>query len=75
MNEEEVRRIKDKYTPQFLSLKGVIGVGIGKTEADQPAIEVLVVKKLPEYEKLIPSSLEGVPIRIREVGVIKALGS
>lgn len=73
MIEEDVRKIKERYTPQLLQLKGVIGVGIGKTETNQLAIEVLVVKKLPEHDNLVPNSLEGVPTRIREVGIIRAL--
>lgn len=73
MNEEDVKKIKDKYTSQFLQLKGVVGVGIGKIGANQQSIEILVIKKLPEHDKLIPKSLEGIPTRIREVGVIKAL--
>ena len=73
MIEEDVRKIMNKHMPQLLGIKGVIGVGIGKTEMDQLAIEVLVAKKLPEHNKLVPNLLEGVPTRIREVGVIKAL--
>jgi MinD-like ATPase involved in chromosome partitioning or flagellar assembly len=62
--------------------KGVVGVGIGRKivsgkETDQLAIVVNVVKKLPENklkkEEIIPKSLEGVPVDVQEVGVIKAL--
>lgn len=73
MVEEDIRKIMNKHTPQLLEIKGVIGVGIGKTEMNQLAIEVLVAKKLPEHDTLVPNSLEGVPTRIREVGVIRAL--
>lgn len=73
MIEEDVRKIMNKHMPQLLGIKGVIGVGIGKTELNQLAIEVLVAKKLPEHNKLVPNLLEGVPVKIREVGVIRTL--
>lgn len=73
MNEENIRKIKDKYMSQLLQLKGVIGVGISKTEMNELTIEIMVTKKLPEHDELIPNSLEGVPTKIREVSVIRAL--
>lgn len=72
MNEEDVKRIVDKYKPRLLEIKETVGVGIGKME-NQLIIEVLISKKLPEHENIIPKFLEGVPVKVREVGVIKAL--
>jgi len=82
MNNEDIRKIKDKYVSYLFKFEGVVGVGIGKKtiagkETDQLAIVVDVVKKLPENqlkkEEIIPKSLEGVPVDVQEVGVIKAL--
>lgn len=82
MNEEDVRKIKDKYVSDLFMLKGVVGIGVGRKivagkETDQLAIVVDVVKKLPETqlknEELIPKSLEGVPVDVQEAGVIRAL--
>lgn len=57
-----------------------MGIGrktIAGEETDQLAIVVDVVRKLPENqlkkEEIIPKSLEGVPVDVQEVGVIKAL--
>jgi len=82
MNNEDIRKIKDKYVSYLFKFEGVVGVGIGRKtiageETDQLAIVVDVVRKLPENqlkkEEIIPKSLEGVPVDVREVGVIKAL--
>jgi hypothetical protein len=65
-----------------MKIKGVVGVGIGKKviagkETDQLAIIVFVVKKLPrsklEKGSVIPEFLEGIPVDVQEVGVVKAL--
>lgn len=76
--QENIRRIKEKYTPQLLKLKGVVGVGIGSKvvegrATDELTIVVLVDKKLPEHDQIIPKSLEGIPTDVQEAGVIKAL--
>ncbi|MDI6886993.1 MAG: hypothetical protein QMD22_11795 [archaeon] len=48
-------------------------MGIGKNEEGQMAIVIMVEKELPIHEEIIPKSLEGIPTKIKEVGVIKAL--
>jgi len=82
MNEEDVRKVKDKHVHQLFKFKGVVGVGIGRKivagkETNQLAIVVDVVKKLPENhlkkEDIVPKFLEGVPVDVQEVGVIRAL--
>ena len=82
MNNEGIRKIKDKYVSYLFKFEGVVGVGIGRKtiageETDQLAIVVDVVRKLPKNqlkkEEIIPKSLEGVPVDVQEVGVIKAL--
>ena len=78
-----IRRVKEKYEDSLLNRKNVIGVGIGfKEEAgqvtDQMALVVSVSKKLADNEigdtDLIPTELEGVPVDVKEVGEIRALG-
>ena len=78
-----IRRVKEKYEDSLLNRKNVIGVGIGfKEEAgqvtDQMALVVSVSEKLADNEigdtDLIPTELEGVPVDVKEVGEIRALG-
>ena len=80
---EWIRRIKEKYEASLLAKKNVVGVGIGFREkgglsTDQVALIVSVSKKLPSGEvgeaDLIPAELEGVPVDVKEVGEIRALG-
>lgn len=80
--EEKIRKIKEKYERELMKISGVVGVGIGKKivegkESNQLAIIVFVSKKLPktrlEKTNIIPESLEGVPVDVQEVGVVKAL--
>lgn len=82
MDEEYIREIKSKYAPLLFKYEGVVGVGIGRKivagkETDQLAIVVDVIKKLSEdrlkKEDLIPQFLEGIPVDVQEVGVIRAL--
>jgi len=80
--EEKITKTKEKYVHELMKISGVVGVGIGKKivagkESDQLAIIVFVSKKLPKSQlkkaSLIPESLEGVPVDVQEVGVVKAL--
>lgn len=78
-----IRRVKEKYETLLLSKKNVIGVGIGFREkdgqmTDQMALIVSVSKKLSMSEvsaaDFIPIKIEGVPVDVKEVGEIRALG-
>lgn len=76
MDENFIREVKEDYKSKLLDYRGVVGVGIGrirdKKGDNQTGIIVDVEEKLPEH-KQIPSSVEDVPVEIREVGKIKAL--
>jgi hypothetical protein len=80
--EDNIRKIKEKYAPELMKIDGVVGLGIGKKivagkETNRLAIIVFVDKKFPKSmlkkNKIIPKSLEGVPVDVQEVGVVKAL--
>lgn len=80
--EDKIRKIRDKYEQELMKINGVVGVGVGKKvvagkESGQLAIIVFVAKKLPrsqlEKTSIIPESLEGIPVDVQEVGVVKAL--
>ena len=77
--EENVRKVKEKYSQEIMKVRGVMGVGIGKKmvagkETDQLAIIVFVEKKSKlERINIIPETLDGVPVDVQEVGVVKAL--
>ncbi|MFX0209282.1 MAG: hypothetical protein ACFFDT_25085 [Candidatus Hodarchaeota archaeon] len=82
MDLAEVRRVKEKYLEELMSLKNVISVGIGRKrvqgrETEELAIIVSVTQKLPlaliKKSDLIPRVLNGVKVDVIEVGNIHTL--
>lgn len=72
-----VRAAQNKYTDELMQKNHVIGVSIGESEInpDEYVLIVLVDEILPsDYltpEARIPSSLDGVPVVVREIGTIR----
>ena len=82
MNLTDVRRVKEKYIEQLMSLKNVVSVGIGRKkvqdrETDELAIIVGVTQKLPpsliQNRDFIPRVLDGVKTDVIQVGKIRPL--
>ena len=79
---EQIKKVKDKYTNKILGYRDVVGIGIGyKTiegkETEQLSIVISVKKKkflneLKENE-IIPEELDGIKTDVQEVGEIKAI--
>ncbi|MBU1066982.1 S1 family peptidase [Patescibacteria group bacterium] len=61
---ERVRGLKEKYEEYLLGVKGVTGVAI------DGSIIILVEKLTPELRNVLPKTLDGVPVRIKETGPI-----
>jgi hypothetical protein len=70
MTLDHVKRTKDRYEGQLLSLNSVQGVGIGR-EGDQPAIAVYADRSVPDHVE-IPSTLDDVPVVVEESGTFEA---
>jgi hypothetical protein len=80
---QQALAVKARHESQLMQKANVIGVGIGYRErggklTDEVALVVNVTHKLPRYqlnpEDFIPNDIEGVPVDVREIGQIKALG-
>jgi hypothetical protein len=78
---EHVRAVKRKHEQALLRKKNVIGVGIGLRQVggrftDQVVLTVMVTRKEPTSQLAcrdrIPSELEGVPVDVQEVGILRA---
>jgi len=80
---DDVKSVQESITDQYLNLKSVNGVGIGNkwvngTPTDTPAIIIFVQKKSTKSNvigkfsatELIPSSIDGIPTDVIEVGDI-----
>ena len=72
---EKIREVKKKYEKSWLSISGIVAVGIGKTSGDVLGIIVSVRKNARKYQKRIGQTIEGVPVEIKATGEIKALQS
>jgi hypothetical protein len=79
--EAQLTDIQARYAPELMSKPNVVGVGIGLAkECDEytaePAIVVMVEKKVPEEELApearIPPTIEGVRVDVQEVGKFEA---
>lgn len=79
---EKIRAIRRAYEDELMSKANVVGVGVGFQQqggerTGELALVVMVKKKVPleqlAPEDVIPSSLEGVPVDVQEVGEIRAL--
>jgi len=71
---EAVRKVKLRHEASLLSVPGVIGVGIGQSERlpSQAAIEVYVKEPAGVMRSQLPSSVDGVEVKIVETGEIHA---
>lgn len=73
--------IQVRYAPMLMEKRHVVGVGIGLAQlqgryTDEPALIVMVDKKVPESEldpqDRIPHEIEGVRVDVQEVGTFEA---
>jgi hypothetical protein len=65
--------IKDRHESDLSKIPGVIGTGIGA--ADQPgkvAIQVYVDHETPQIDSAVPTTLEGMPVKVIETGKFTA---
>ena len=74
MQHDTVAQVLGRHSERLMALPGVIGTAESEC-GGRPCILVLVVRRTPELELLIPSELEGIPVEIRETGPIRALDS
>jgi hypothetical protein len=71
---DAVRRVKERHEAGLLATPGVVGVGVGFSErvVSQAAIEIYVKQPANSLRPYLPSSLEGVEVKIVETGEIHA---
>jgi len=71
---DAVRKVKIRHEAQLMSIPGVVGVGIGQSEKlpGEAAIEIYVKESASAMRSQLPSSLDGVEVKIVETGEIHA---
>jgi hypothetical protein len=76
MNDEELERVKQikrRYEQQWLSLAGVVAVGIGTTAAGKVGVIVSVKENPEKIRASIPQQVDGIDVEIRVTGELRAL--
>lgn len=67
-----IDQVKEKYESELMSIKGVVGVGIGSCES-KPCIKVYLENESPTLKEKIPNQLEGFKVGTEVTGSVKAL--
>ncbi|MGI9179289.1 MAG: hypothetical protein ACR2H9_02075 [Longimicrobiaceae bacterium] len=70
---ERVRAIKRAHEQRWLTLAGVVAVGIGQRADGSPQIIVSAETDSARIRREIPEQVEGVPVEIRVTGPLRAL--
>ncbi|MBD3223733.1 MAG: hypothetical protein GF313_03340 [Caldithrix sp.] len=69
---DRLQSIKHANENKWLSVNGVVSVGIGKTRTNKEGIIIGVEKVTQEVTANIPFEVEGIPVEIVKTGTIKA---
>jgi hypothetical protein len=72
MTSRTIEQVLAAHTPELMAIAGVVGTGIG-AEGDRPCLIVFVAKREPRLAREIPAAIEGFPVKIEEVGTVRAL--
>jgi hypothetical protein len=67
---EEVMAIQDRHTPTLMAIEGV--VGIGTTVLPDGKLAIRIYTKTQGVRGVLPESVDGVPVDVKVVGVIRA---
>lgn len=70
---EDIEKVRARCESQWMSLEGVVGVGIGESRQGKPMIIVYVEAITEELKKAIPTSVDGFDVTVEETGDIVAL--
>ena len=70
---EKVKKIKKQYEKEWLSIAGVVAIGVGEVSKNQIGLIVSVIEDENKYKQLIPAEVEGIPVLIKVSGKITAL--
>jgi hypothetical protein len=64
--------VRADYEVELFAHRGVVGTGIGVDEQGEPVIEVYLREVVGDPDHIIPSELEGIPVRTLVTGRIMA---
>ena len=67
MREQTIEEVQDAHTEEWMSLPGVVGIGIGQCEGE-PCIRVFLSQPSPEAADAIPAQVDGYPVELEVTG-------
>jgi hypothetical protein len=70
---ERAKRVKREHESRWLSLDGVVAVGVGQTADGRPAVVVSVRADSARLRRALPERVDGVPVEVRVSGDLRAL--
>ena len=73
MTARPVSEVLKSHSAELMAIPGVVGTGEGAS-GGSPLIFILVSRRTPEVDSRVPKQLEGYPVEIRVVGVVRKLG-
>jgi len=69
---EHAIRVKKRHEQKIFQTDGVVGTGVGLSEAGQPVIEIYLTDKQAKAQARIPAALDNVPVRVGVTGRFEA---
>lgn len=70
--QKNIEEVLAKHTDHLMAIPGVVGTALGMCH-DRPCIKVFVAERTPALESAVPTTLEGYPVSLEQVGEIHAL--
>jgi len=72
MNDKLIEQILDENAEKWLSINGVVGVGVGQ-EAGKPCLKIYATSLTPELNKEVPNEIDGYQVVFEITGPFGAL--
>jgi len=73
LTKTEITEVLNRHAETLMAHDGVVGVAIGETEDHTPCILIMLEDDLPELQRGLPDSIEGIPVRKVVTGEFRAL--
>lgn len=67
-----IQDVRARHTAEFMSLPGVVSVGIGRDSAGTPVLVVGLDRERPETRAALPQQVEGHGVLVEVTGVPRA---
>ena len=67
-----IQDVKTRHARQLLAAPGVVSVGVGLDAQGRQAIVIGLDRPRPETQAVLPTQLEGYPVRVEIIGAVKA---